>query len=231
MKLGEIKLMALKLMFTDTDVTYDISDMQEYYNNSNTREKLIRMNDSINRALSLYYQRVGLSRGKKVVELDKEPGNSTYYLNSIADIYEQIPDLYSVLKVRISSPFKKTLYNSNFDFDGEEIVFMDLTRYVTATEKENTTIEVFYEKEPKFLITETGEAAKIDQDITFDFDDWGIPNEIQLQLPLFIKGEAYEEDEPQMALYAKNEFLNFLQLVKKPRVVKQQTVRSRKWNK
>ena len=74
MKLGEIKLMALKLMFTDTDVTYDISDMQEYYNNGNTREKLIRMNDSINRALSLYYQRVGLSRGKKVVELDKEPG-------------------------------------------------------------------------------------------------------------------------------------------------------------
>ena len=72
MKLGEIKLMALKLMFTDTDVTYDISDMQEYYNNSNTREKLIRMNDSINRALSLYYQRVGLSRGKKVVQLDKE---------------------------------------------------------------------------------------------------------------------------------------------------------------
>lgn len=231
MKLGEIKLMALKLMFTDTDVTYDISDMQEYYNNSNTREKLIRMNDSINRALSLYYQRVGLSRGKKVVELDKESDNSTYYLNSIANIYEQIPDLNSVLKVRISSPFKKTLYNSNFDFDGEEIVFMDLTRYVTATEKEHTTIEVFYEKEPKFLITENGEAAKIHQDITFDFDDWDIPNEIQLQIPLFIKGEAYEEDEPQMALYAKNEFLNFLQLVKKPRVVKQQTVRSRKWNK
>ena len=92
---------------------------------------------------------------------------------------------------------------------------MDLTRYVTATEKENTTIEVFYEKEPKFLITENGEAAKIDQDKIFDFDDWGIPNEIQLQIPLFIKGEAYEEDEPQMALYAKNEFLNFLQLVKK----------------
>jgi hypothetical protein len=108
---------------------------------------------------------------------------------------------------------------------------MDLTRYVTATEKENTTIEVFYEKEPKFLITENGEAAKIDQDITFDFDDFDIPIEIQLQLPLFIKGEAYEEDEPQMALYAKNEFLNFLQLVKKPRVVKQQNVRSRKWNK
>ena len=31
MKLGEIKLMALKLMFADTDITYDISDMEEYY--------------------------------------------------------------------------------------------------------------------------------------------------------------------------------------------------------
>ena len=115
MKLGEIKLMALKLMFVDTDITYDISDMEEYYNNNNTRDKLIRMNDSINRALNLYYQRVGLPRAKKEVTLDPEGGTSTYYFNSIADLSTQIEDLQNVLKVRISSPYKSTLYNANFE--------------------------------------------------------------------------------------------------------------------
>ena len=223
MKLGEIKLMALKLMFVDTDITYDISDMEEYYNNNNTRDKLIRMNDSINRALNLYYQRVGLPRAKKEVTLDQEGGTSTYYFNSIADLSAQIPDLQNVLKVRISSPYKSTLYNANFEFEGNEITFTDLYRYVTSTEAENLTIEIFYEKKPLYVTSN-------DEDATFDFDDLNIPTDIQLEIPKYVKGEAYEEDEPQMAMYAKSEFLNYLQLVKKPKVIKQQKIRNIKWS-
>ena len=223
MKLGEIKLMALKLMFADTDITYDISDMEEYYNNSNTRDKLIRMNDSINRALNLFYQRVGLHRAKKEVQLDAEEGSTGYFLNSISDLPAQIDNLQNVLKVRISSPYKATLYNANFEFDGEEIVFTDLHRYITSSEKENTTIEIFYETKPEYVTSNN-------EDTTFDFDSINVPNDIQLQIPLFIKGEAYEEDEPQMALFAKNEFLNYLQLVKKPKIIKQQKVRAKNWN-
>lgn len=224
MKLGEIKLMALKLMFSDTDITYNIADMEQYYSNNNTRDKLIRMNDSINRALSLYYQRVGLPRAKKSVVLDAEGGTSTYFLNSIANLPAQITDLQNVLKVRISSPYRAPLYNADFEFDGTEIVFTNLYRYVTATEKENMTIDIFYEQKPKYV-------ASDDSDTSFDFDDINIPTEIQLEIPKYVKGEAYEEDEPQMALYAKSEYLNYLQLVKKPKVIKQQKVRTPYWNK
>lgn len=231
MKLGEIKLMALKLMFADTDITYDLADMQEYYNNGNTRDKLLRMNDSINRALSLYYQRVGLPQAKKEVQLDAEGGTSVYFLNEIEDLPAQITDLHNVLKVRISSDYSRTVHNASFEFDGSDMVFSDLRRYMTAEEKEAMKIEVFYEKKPQYLITSLGEITPSSQDIALDFDDLGIPTEIQLAIPLYVKGEAYEEDEPQMALYAKNEYLNYLQLVKKPKIIKQQRVKSINWNK
>lgn len=224
MKLGEIKLMALKLMFVDTDITYNISDIEEYYNNNNTREKLIRMNDSINRALNLYYQRVGLPRAKKTVVLDGEGDGSTYFLNSISDLYAQIPDLYNVLKVRILSTYKSSIYNADFEFNDGEIVFTNLHRYITETENENMTIEVFYETVPRYI-------ENTDVDTEFDLDTINIPNEIQFEIPKYVKGEMYEEDEPQMALYAKNEFLNYLQFVKKPHIIKQQKVKTKNWNK
>ena len=92
-----------------------------------------------------------------------------------------------------------------------------------AQKAENLTIEIFYEKKPLYVTSN-------DEDATFDFDDLNIPTDIQLEIPKYVKGEAYEEDEPQMALYAKSEFLNYLQLVKKPKVIKQQKIRNIKWS-
>lgn len=102
-------------------------------------------------------------------------------------------------------------------------LFLQIYIDITSSEKENTTIEIFYETKPEYVTSNN-------EDTTFDFDDINVPNDIQLQIPLFIKGEAYEEDEPQMALFAKNEFLNYLQLVKKPKIIKQQKVRAKNWN-
>lgn len=58
MKLWEIKAQALRLMFADTDVTFSYAEFEDgtIYANSNTREKIIRMNDSIARAIDMYYQ-------------------------------------------------------------------------------------------------------------------------------------------------------------------------------
>ena len=58
MKLWEIKAQALRLMFADTDVNFSYAEFEDgtIYANSNTREKIIRMNDSIARAIDMYYQ-------------------------------------------------------------------------------------------------------------------------------------------------------------------------------
>lgn len=58
MKLWEIKAQALRLMFADTDVNFSYAEFSDgtIYSNSNTKEKLTRMNDSIARAIDMYYQ-------------------------------------------------------------------------------------------------------------------------------------------------------------------------------
>lgn len=58
MKLWEIKAQALRLMFADTDVEFSYTEFEDgvIYENSNTKEKLIRMNDSIARAVDMYFQ-------------------------------------------------------------------------------------------------------------------------------------------------------------------------------
>lgn len=58
MKLWEIKAQALRLMFADTDVEFSFAEFENdaIYDNSNTKEKLIRMNDSIARAIDMYFQ-------------------------------------------------------------------------------------------------------------------------------------------------------------------------------
>ena len=61
MELWDIKASALRLMFADTDIKFDKQDFSSgaIYDNGNTRDKLIRMNDSIRRAIDLYFQYCG----------------------------------------------------------------------------------------------------------------------------------------------------------------------------
>ena len=58
MKLWEIKAQALRLMFADADIEFSYTEFAEetVYNNANTREKLVRMEDSIRRAIDIYHQ-------------------------------------------------------------------------------------------------------------------------------------------------------------------------------
>lgn len=220
MLLGEIKLMALRLMFADTDITYDIAQMEDYYSNNNTREKLMRMNDSINRAISLYYQRVGSLRGVHVINLE---ASGTGYSNRV-NLPAQISNVDNVLKVRITPLYSYPISNADFEFDGTTLVLTNLLPTITESQKNSITIEAFVEYKKSFVNSS-------DSDVGLDLDTLHIPTDVQLAIPNYVKGELYEEDEPQMALYAKNEYLNFLTLVKKPQIIKQQRVVKPNWNK
>ena len=222
MLLGEIKLMALRLMFSDTDITYNIENIEEYYNNHNTREKLIRMNDSINRALSLYYQRVGLPRGKKEVRLSQDDFEPSDFINEVRLIKSQLPDLHDVLKVRVTSPYMPTLTNADFEYEDNTLYLPNLLEKISPRMEEKMKIEVFYEKNPRYLFP-------YDKDTEVNLDVLNIPLEVQLEIPKYVKSELYEEDEPELALIAKNEYLTFLSQIKKPRVIRQQSVVKPRW--
>lgn len=204
MKLWEIKAQSLRLMFADSDMNFDEHDFTEgiVYNNSNTREKLVRMNDSINRGIDFYYRFVG------------EPFKKTdFTLTPEGFIDVSIEPLFGVpIKVGLtlySSEDKQRMIlqedsiNFNYDELGKRIFFNG---------------NVFTNK-PVFSVLYRIKKQNLPMAVSemeFDLDTLYIPSEVQRMLPYFIKGELYEEDEPSMAYQAKMEFFNFLKNVRKP---------------
>jgi hypothetical protein len=212
MKLWEIKAQALKLMFADSDIQFSENEFTDgiVYQNSNTRDKLTRMNDSVRRAIDLYYTYVGVRSKSKTFTLtnkeyidlstttdfgspdrvdlkiystdeDNEKNNLVYERNQVDFIYNEIEE-----KIEFEEDFSNSIYD---DYILEFRVYYKI-------KKLNIDLAV--------------------DEITFDLDSIYIPNEVQRNIPFYIKSELFEEDEPQLAINAKNSFISFLMTLQKP---------------
>lgn len=233
MQLWEIKAQALKLMFSDSDIQFSEEEFTDgtIYANANTGEKLVRMTDSIKRAINFYYFYVGtpILFDDFVLDTTISEGVTTYY-NTIdcsttslflspskidAYVYSTYTDSdgaeqqvlqYKVNDVEFSyNPFTKKIHfieNDYRDFE-DDIMFKIWYR----TEKTNIT------------------DAWLD---TTDLDTLYIPEDVQLMIPYYVKGELYEEDEPNLAMLAKQEYMQFLYQYPKQFVKKQTKVRRAK---
>ena len=202
MKLWEIKASALRLMFADTDFEFNEDEFREQavYHNPNTREKLVRMEDSIRRAIDLYYKYAGQISSFETLELRNE--NDKFFneidLSNIIDmdyptrvdillghrIFEQVNFMYN--------PIKKYIYFT----DGNYAIY-----------EENISFRVWYKIKTKNLPMNANE-------MEFDLDEI-ISEDVQRMIPYYIKGELFEEDEPNLAMAARNEYMLFLNRMKR----------------
>ena len=202
MKLWEIKASALRLMFADTDFEFNEDEFREQavYHNHNTREKLVRMEDSIRRAIDLYYKYTGQITSFETLELRNE--NDKFFneidLSNIIDmdyptrvdilfgsrVFEQVSFKYN--------PIKKYIYFT----DGNYAIY-----------KENISFRVWYKIKAKNLPMNANE-------MEFDLDEI-VPDDVQRMIPYYIKGELFEEDEPNLAMVARNEYMLFLNRMKR----------------
>jgi hypothetical protein len=222
MKLWEIKAQALRLMFADTDVQFNFAEFQNgaIYANANTREKLIRMNDSIRRAIDLFFQYNGEITRTTNLGLRFTGTSIKTYFNEINYALGGYPT-----RVDVIENIDKQIYgeeNIDFTFLKDNLKLVVDSGYVKfggdisfliyyKTERTNLTIDV----EPN--------------DLTFDLNTLSIPIEIQRQIPLYIKAEIYQEDEPQMANLARSEYIGFLLLNQRKNFSKVQTKVKRKF--
>lgn len=216
MKLWEIKAQALRLMFADSEITFSYEDFKQgvIEDNANTREKLIRMDDSIKRAIDMYYSYCG-NINKKVKVKYKE---NTYLLD-IDDI-EDFGYPTRVDLVRKSRVIGQEKLDYHYDSLVKEIeVVFDNIEHLTDLEKQDLDFLLYYEMKRYNL------PDNFDK-IEYDLDDIFIPQDIQRQIPKYIKGELYEEDEPSMAMISKNEYLTFLANRQKDFSVVQNKVKS-----
>jgi hypothetical protein len=206
MKLWEVKAQALRLMFADTDVEFSFEEFESgvIYENANTREKLIRMNDSVKRAIDLFFQYNGeISQMTTRKLISSTTNNITTYFNqlhlsAVSNIgYPTRIDVIENLENNI-----QPLSNISFDYDqlAKAVHFFD-NNYAYYEDKID--FRVYYK------------IAKVNlpdgvNELTYELNDLGIPVEVQRQIPLYIKGEIFQEDEAGMAQQARNEYMQFL---------------------
>lgn len=259
MILWEIKAQALRLMFADTDVNFSYAEFEDgtIYANSNTREKLMRMNDSIARAIDLYYfynkeqtkiwENIPLlytyvitqSNGSTYTLQEGEVlARDSYGVHTIVDengvlVLDNIEVKYTFFNelddttkpVNFSFPTRIDLLEDKnyvvpkdnvtfyYDEENEKIFFydQDYASYDSDTVKLALKFRVYY----KIDIINIDTSTSIN-DLTYNVTSvTKLPEDVQRMIPYFVKGELYEEDEPDLARAAKQEYINFM--IQRPR--------------
>lgn len=209
MELWDIKASALRLMFADTDIQFNKEDFicGAVYNNGNTRDKLIRMNDSIRRAIDLYFQYCGqYGRRTKVQYHEDVDGNLTDILN-----LDNVLDFGTPSRIDLHFMYmgkEKVIENIAYYYDHvakQLTVDINGVGGVSRYTKDMFNFSVYYVKKKENLPKD----EEIDE-LVYDLNYIHIPEDIQRMIPKYIKSEVYEEDEYAMAQVARNEYIQFL---------------------
>jgi hypothetical protein len=235
MKLWEIKAQALRLMFADSDIQFSENEFQTQtiYTNANTREKLIRMEDSIKRAIDLYHQYNGEETRVVYKTLDSATVNNvlTYYNTITVTSSPSDFGLPSRIDVVENLDYNITeLINIAFDFEEPQVtenagVFTypkiikfldyDFTPYKSSNGVTVVSFRIYYKAKKQNIIFGQNQT-----EMNYDLNILNIPEEVQRQIPLYVKGELYQEDEPNMAQQSKQEYIQFLILNQRKQFVK-----------
>jgi hypothetical protein len=218
MTVKEVKLQALRLMFADSDIQFSVSeyDTGVLNSNANTREKLIRMDDSIRRGIDLYNTLV--EQETVITEALLLSSSNNVYANTIniagvtnmdyptrvdVFLYQTIDDVTTLVN-------SKNQVNYVYDKINRKIYFQDedYAKYYNEYDLYNFTFRIWYKIKK--------ENIGVGNQDTIELNTLRIPLDVQNMLPIYIKGELYEEDDFVVAQTAKQEFARFLQTVRQP---------------
>lgn len=249
MELWKVKRESLKLMSADSDIEYTEDDFSSgtIYSNPNVKDKLVLMESSIRRAIDFYYNEIGTPKGISTVYLkyhfEDEDGNEVTVTEEtdttdLTKVYENEIETTGI--TNFGDPFRidAKVYNDygelvdeeqstnfqyvyDFDLNKKRIIFddnfkiyEDKIRFIVWFESERLNIP---------FVFETGVT-----EINYDLDTLRLPIEFQRLIPLYVKSELYEEDEPDLAVLARSQFLQGLSILPKNRINMQNKIRRAK---
>ena len=185
MKLGEIKLEALKIMFANYNHDITIEGLVECYADENYGSYLINMPGSINRCLSVIENKGVLPSKRVVLEATRGVASGQFIR---FDLFSMVPDLYIIERVIKEDTYG--FYNGDYQYQLEgEVLVLDRPC-------ENETYTLIYKPS----------LPRITQDSSDINELQGVPNNIACHIPYFIKGDLFREDEPNEASEARNWF-------------------------
>lgn len=191
MKLGDIKIEALKIMFVNYNYEINIDTLDRLKNDENINSYLINMPGAINRCFSVIEEKRILPTKRydlKIEEIEKtieQKGNLFYFnLDKLIDDYF---DIERVVRV-----------NEN-EYDGNVEYIMEGSTLILP-------IEYFAENSPaEFSVIYYPSINRIASN-TSNEDEIDVPDKIATHIPYFIKGELYRDDEPNEANEARSWF-------------------------
>jgi hypothetical protein len=184
MKLGEIKIEALKLMFVNYNIDMEITELPQLALDENYGSYLVNMPGSINRCFSNLEEKGVLPSVSVVLDKDDATISNGFMRFDLPTLY---PNFFSIDRVVYENTNGE--YNGNFDYQKEENVL------VLKEISDGETYRLLYK-------------PKIDRitAITDDNTELSIPNSIACQIPYYIKGDLYREDEANEASESRNWF-------------------------
>ena len=182
MKIGEIKVEALKLMFAAYDHDYNSSELTDMKDGEAYRDYLINMPGSINRAFGVLERRGVLPPKSFVIT-----GDGTTYDGVTVDMSEKVEDFLDVDRVSFKSVYGEYYPSCPYSREGDKIMLSRLHKGDTYT--------VFYRPKISREYKDDTELSTI-----------GIPDRIAELIPYFIKSELYREEDPEEATRARSLF-------------------------
>lgn len=198
MTLNEIKKNALALMFANYEDDLSETNVDEVTNDEYKRY-LVNMNAVINRALSRI-QSAGVLADKSY-EVTSTDGDAGLVRLDLATL---ISDFWRVSRVIYQSKSAYIPYLS-FSMEGNTIVLPKL-------KGDDKYIVMYKPKIDRIALTAASNT------------EINIPNEVADLIPYFIKSELYEEDEPKLAVQARNIFEAMLEDLKRDEYASQEAV-------
>lgn len=184
MKLGEIKIEALKLMFVNYNIEIEIDQLQNLALEENYGSYLVNMPGAINRCFAAIENKGVLP--VKAHELKACEGVTSGVFTRF-NLPEIIEDYFSIERLVYSSPSGEYIGDYDYQKEGETIVIKDFDRHDTYT--------ILYLPKIERISSLTEDDTEIE-----------IPDDIAQHIPYFIKGDLYRDDEPNEASEARNWF-------------------------
>lgn len=176
MKLGDIKAEALKLMFANYDVDITADTISDLYDNPSLKNYLFAMPGAINRCFNRFKSEMMLR--EKAVTITPTEGDyySTFDLSTITDLFE-------ISRITYTDDYGDYFGSVSYQLEGDTLILF----------QSGGEYHLIYYAEPPIIY---------DVAITADTTEIDLPIELLSIVPFYIKGELYQEDQPELAAEA-----------------------------
>ena len=180
MKLGEIKLEALKLMFTNVDIDLYLENIEYYKQDEAYREYLVNMPGAINRCFAnIEERRVLPCKRCTYVGKGDDRGTLRLFMSNFVE------DFFDVHRIIYENDRGEYIPDVDFRCEGDVLV-----------------LSAIGEGE-RYVVLYHPALSRVTADLAED-EELPIPDSIAAHIPYYVKGDLFRADEPNEASEARN---------------------------